>query len=672
MGADMAMADERNRHLASPGLAWEPGRTPCATRFDEVYYSRENGLAEARHVFLQGCGLPESWRDAEVFVIGELGFGTGLNFLATWELWQRTRRPGARLHYLAVEGFPLSQTELGECLDPWPELFEFARGLRRVYPAPQRGFHRLFPGDDVYLTLLLGEAVDMLGQLECSVDAWFLDGFSPDKNPDMWRKDVFAQIVRLSHKGSTPTLLATYSAAGDVRRGLDEAGFDIAHAPGLGQKRDMLRGRFRGGTGTVPPKVQPWFARPPAAPARGGRAAIIGGGIAGTNIAYALRRRGWRTTIVDRRSELADEASGNPVGVLMPRLTAAPSLDGRFYAGAWRFAMATLEALADKGAQIQRQRCGLLQLAADSADEQRLAAIAASASLPDSAMRHLSAKDASDIAGVTHAHAALYFPQAGWLAPRALCAALAEGSTTVMNFDVASLRHANGLWEVIDHGGRVRLGADVVVLANALGALSLPQAAWLPLAARRGQISYVPATAASAALRCVLVYGGYVTPAHRGLHTLGATFEVVETDAGNDSTDVRVEDHAQNLAALKAHVPGFFENLAPDALAGRAGVRCTSPDHLPVVGALPDRDAYLRDFAALRHGQSWVRYPDATYQAGLYALLGLGSRGLVAAPLAAELLACHITGEPWPIERDLVTALHAGRFLVRVLKRQEA
>src|SRR5204863_3298630 len=131
--------------------------------------------------------------------------------------------------------------------------------------------------------------------------------------------------------------------------------------------------------------------------------------------------------------------------------------------------------------------------------------------------------------------------------------------------------------------------ADVVVLANALGALSLPLASWLPLEARRGQLTFAPSTERSASLHSVLVYGGYMTPAHRGFHSVGATFEVADPRATDLALDVRAADHAHNLAALDKVLPGLMANVSLDSLSGRAGVRCTSPDHLPVVGALPDR-----------------------------------------------------------------------------------
>ena len=653
--------------MPSPGLVWEPGRVPFATRFGDVYYSREDGLSESRHVFLGGCGLPETWQTAELFVVCELGFGTGLNFLATWDLWRRTRPPGARLHYIAVEGFPLTPHELGECLEAWPELGALASALMDVYPQPQPGFHRVFPtrGDssDVVLTLLMGDAAEMLSQVECEVDAWFLDGFAPDKNAAMWQSNVFAEMARISHTQKGGSVLATYSVAGDVRRGLGAAGFDVTRAPGHGRKREMSRGRFRGAPAQIKSNLQPWFAKSPTL--QRGRAAIIGGGLAGTNAAFALRRRGWETTLIDRHHGLARETSGNPTAVIMPRLTAGPALDGRFYAAAWRFAG---DAFADVGAFHQEQ-CGLLQLATTQAEAARQEMIASQGPMAQPALTQVDAATASDLAGVALAHGGLYFPQSGWLEPATLCAALAQNSHVMFDAEIAKLVHEHGVWRIYNHAGDVILEADVVVLANALGGRALPQTSWLPLSARRGQVTFAPPTARSAALRSVLSYGGTITPAFRGCHSIGATFESVDIDSADGATDVRDKDHLRNLGDLETAIPGLMADVTAESLTGRAGVRCTLPDHLPAVGPVPQHESYLATFAELRHGHRWTSYANADYVPGLYTLTGLGSHGVVSAPVAAELLACHITGEPWPLERDLVTALHPARFLMRDLKR---
>ena len=665
------MERTRGRAMPSPGLVWEPGRVPFATRFGDVYYSRENGLSETRHVFLRGCGLPEAWQGADVYVVGELGFGTGLNFLATWELWRRTRPPGARLHYIAAEGFPLTPRELGECLEAWPELHALAATLLEAYPEPQPGFHRvlLAGADDVLLTLLMGDAADMLSQAECEVDAWFLDGFSPEKNGAMWRSNVFAEMARLSHTRNGGSVLATYSVAGDVRRSLDTAGFDVMRAPGYGRKREMLCGRFRGTPAHTKPRLQPWFAKAPKS--QKGHAAIIGGGLAGTNAAFALRRRGWQTTVIDRREALARETSGNPTAAIMPRLTAGAALDGRFYAAAWRFAGNVFEALRHAGASFHRDPSGLLQLATTPDEAARQDIIASHGPLSQPALMQVDWSEASDIAGVALAHGGLYFPRSGWLDPAALCAALAQASQTVFCADVRRIAHEQDRWRIYNRAGDAILEADVIVLANALGARTLAQTAWLPVAARRGQVTFAPLTPRSTTLRTVLSYGGAITPAFRGVHSIGATFEPIDPDVADKATDIRAEDHRHNLAALDAAVPGLMTSTSTDTLSGRAAVRCTSPDHLPMVGPLPQHDAYLATFADLRRGHPWTSYSNADYLPGLYALTGLGSHGVVSAPLAAELLACHITGEPWLLERDLVTALHPARFAVRDLKRRD-
>lgn len=646
--------DRRDRPLPAPALMWERGHTPVAGRFGDIYYSRDGGLAESRHVFLAGNELPHAWQQKDCFCIVELGFGTGLNFLATWDLWRRARTHGSRLHYIAVEGFPLTAAEMRECLAPWDEVNALARALVTVYPEPQRGFHRVFPAlergeaGDVALTLLYGDAKEMLGQLEARADAWFLDGFAPEKNPEMWNGEVFSQMARLSKEGASA---ATYSVAGEVRRGLDAAGFDVARAPGFGAKREMLKARFRGGA--QPSALQPWFAPAPHSPARG-HAAIIGAGLSGAHTAAALARRGWRTTIIERHEGLAAEASAVPRAVMAPRLTAAPAFDGRFYAAAWRYALAMRD-----GAHAH---VGSLQLE-DGTNAARFEEIVASGVLPGSHIAHVDAAEASDIAGMSLKHGGLYFPQGGWQQPRDICATLTAQTELRLGAEAAALTHTGGRWRIDDAAGRVITEADAVILGNAHGMKRFRETAWLPLEARRGQLTLAPTNARAEALRTVLLYGGFLTPAHHGVHVLGATFDM-ETDV-----DVRAGDHMRNINDLSRILPDLF---APSAdLGGFAAVRCMSPDHLPMVGPLPEYGAYLEDFASLRHGHPWARYPNARYQPGLYVLTALGARGAVSAPLAAELLACHITGEPWPLERDLVTALHPARFLVRELKRRE-
>ena len=409
---------------------------------------------------------------------------------------------------------------------------------------------------------------------------------------------------------------------------------------------------------TTRPELEPWFA--PAAPCTPGRAAVIGAGIAGASVSHALRERGWAVTLIDRHGAAAREASGNPVGVVMPRVTADDGIEARVHAAAWRIALACFDAFDD--AAIGRARCGVLQVASDDEDATRLERIAANGLLASSQVAFLSAPAASQIAGCEIARPCLHFPQGGTVSPPRLCRAL--GSDGVLQADVRGFSECGDGVALHDATGAICATADIVVFANAMGAAVA--APWLPLSARRGQITLAPPTPASANLRCVLAGAAYVTPATEGRHCIGATFDWTEADAPQA---VRDEDHARNLAALTGMSEGLFADVKRDALDGRAATRCMTPDHLFVAGALPDRDAFLADYAGMRHGQHWRQYPPARHVPGVYLLTGLGARGLVTAPLAADLLACHVTGEPWPIERELMSALNPARFLLRDLKR---
>ena len=407
--------------------------------------------------------------------------------------------------------------------------------------------------------------------------------------------------------------------------------------------------------------LEPWFS--PAAPRPPGRAAVVGAGIAGASVSHALRRRGWDVTLIDRHGAAAMEASGNPVGVIMPRVTADDGIEARVHAAAWRFALAGFDAFDD--AAIGRARCGVLQLANDDGDAARVARIAATGLLPSSQVEFLSAPAASQIAGCNITRSCLHFPQGGTVSPPQLCRAL--GGDHVTQADVRNVSQTEAGLALHDVTGAICTTVDIVVFANAMGATVA--APWLPLTARRGQITLAPPTSASANLRCVLAGEAYVTPATEGRHCIGATFDWTEADVPQP---VRDEDHMRNLAALAGMSEGLLADVKRDDLSGRAATRCMTPDHLFVAGPLPDRDAFRVDYAGVRHGQHWRHYPPARHVPGVYLLTGLGARGLVTAPLAAELLACHVSGEPWPIERDLMSALNPARFLLRDLKRVRA
>ena len=216
----------------SAQLSWRDDRVPVADRFDDPYFSLQDGLAETGHVFLTGNCLPERYRDG--FHIAELGFGTGLNFLAALKLWRDSGVQG-RLHFTSFEAFPMAATDMARALANWPELSNLSLPLIEMTEAG----HTQMDLPDVTLTLVIGDARQTLPEWQGRAEAWFLDGFSPAKNPELWGAELMQAVA--DHTAPNGTF-ATYTAAGHVRQALTDAGFQVTRQPGFGRKRHMTTG----------------------------------------------------------------------------------------------------------------------------------------------------------------------------------------------------------------------------------------------------------------------------------------------------------------------------------------------------------------------------------------------------------------------------------------------
>lgn len=619
--------------------------TPYAPDFADCYFSRQDGLAESRYVFLHGNSLPEAWRGRAQFTVAETGFGTGLNFLATWQAWQQDRQRCRCLHFISIEKHPIPKAELRNLLQIWPELAVYADELLVNYPPLLTGFHRLrLAGGQISLTLCFMDVLDALPEMLACADAWYLDGFAPDRNPAMWQLPVLQGIAALSHPGTT---LATFTAASEVRRQLQAAGFAVAKCPGFGKKREMLVARATpamqcAGDASLPP----WFVL--TEPLSTGQATVIGGGVAGCQIAHALANRGWQVTLLERHARLATEASGNRAGVVIPKLTAGPGWGETFYRQAFLYAVQQLRQLQVAGHTIDRAQCGSLQLAHEPREAARQQALH-ERGLPEDFVQILDAETASVLAGIPLPVGAAYFPQAGWLNPVSLCAAL----TTHENIQVKTLADAG---EPADRG--------ITILATGREADRWTQTAFLPFQPVQGQTSCALASAYSTRLQTTLGHEGYLTPTVDGQHVFGATFarnvQDITLDAAADAANVR---------QLRHYLPEFADSLS--AVSGsHAAVRMTTPDRYPSVGMLPDEAFYREAYAGLHHGNRRKVYPPARYQPGLFIAAGYGSRGLTTSGLCAEVLAAQISGEPLPVQATLYRNLHPGRFLIRELSRQ--
>jgi tRNA 5-methylaminomethyl-2-thiouridine biosynthesis bifunctional protein len=632
-----------------------------------VYFSDQSGLEETRYVFLEQNRLAERFAALSAqgrLVIGETGFGTGLNFLCAWQLFEQHAVAGARLHFVSVEKYPLSPADLQRALALWPELKPLADQLLKHYVAIHQGFQRItLAHGRVTLTLLIGDALEQLPQLDAQIDAWFLDGFAPAKNPDMWTAELFVELARLAAPGST---ISTFTSTGWVRRLLNAAGFKMKRTPGIGHKWEILRGEFLGWPAEVaPPAAQkPWFARP--APLTGERRAlVIGAGLAGCATASSLAARGWQVSLLERHAGVAEEASGNPQGVLYLKLSAHGTALSQMIVSGFGYTRRLLETL-QRGTDWDD--CGVLQLAFNAKEAERHAQLAQA--FPEDLLQWLEQPEAQARAGVGLAHGGLYYPEGGWVHPPALCRAqAAQANVKLLNHrDVLELRKVEDQWQAFD-GERLLASAPVVVLAGAAEIKRFAQSAELPLKRIRGQITRLAQTAHSQALTTVVCAEGYVAPARLGEHTLGASF-----DFNSDDLTPTTAEHLGNLAMLEEISSDLVSRLnlgaqPADSLQGRAAFRCTSPDYLPIVGPLADRQAFLSAYAAL--GKDARQVPDITcpWLDGMYVNSGHGSRGLITAPLSGELLAAWLDNEPLPLPRSVAEACHPNRFALRQLIR---
>jgi tRNA 5-methylaminomethyl-2-thiouridine biosynthesis bifunctional protein len=573
---------------------------PRSRRFDDIYYAGEDGLAETRHVFLDGVGLPDAFQGRQRYVIGELGFGVGLNCLAAADLWRRRRPgPGAVLHLFSVEAYPLAPGDAARALSAFPELLDLAPPLLEAWPRGRTGLRRIeWPAERIVLDLFVGEAADGLRAWSGRADAWFLDGFAPAKNPEIWREEV---LTLLAARSAPDARVATFTAAGAVRRGLEAAGFEMARRPGYGRKKESLHGRRGGLPAPASPAVRPL---------------VVGAGIAGAALARAFARIGCGALLIDADGPGAG-ASGNPAALVAPRLDAGGGPEAALFAAAFARAVGLYGAEAPE-AVLSR---GVVLLAETSREKDRFARV----------LRQDLFEDA--LSGLGPAEAALALDEAegpaGLLVRTALVIdpwpLLSLWGGKIRRGRVARLERAGGDWVCLDAAGDELGRSSLVCLAGGAAGRSLvPE---FDLRALRGQVTLAagsgPLLQASSAL-------AYAAPTRDGV-LFGATHDRSEVEAA-----ARAEDDRTNLAALRGSRPALAARLEGVRLSGRASVRATTPDHLPLAGPVPRRE-------------------------GLYVLSGLGGRGFSWAPLLAEAVAAMALGAPGPLESDHLRRLSPAR-----------
>jgi len=580
--------------LVPARLSFQEG-TPYSAAFGDVYHSAAGGPEQARHVFLAGNSLPGRWAGRERFVILETGFGFGLNFLATWQAWRRDPARCRRLHYVAIEKHPFSLQDLRTLHERYPEFEIEAAELHSRWPMLVPGGHRL-ELEGVVLTLFFSD-VKVARDLRLAADAFYLDGFAPARNPDMWSPQILRSLSRLAAPGATA---ATWSVAAPVRAALEATGFAVEKRAGFGHKREML----------VATHTRPGTE---ISAAKNKKAAVIGAGIAGSAVCERLCARGWEVDLYERHAEPAQEASGNHAGTFHPIVTPDDSVFARITRAGFLHALSHFR----KHPALRWDPCGVLQLARDAREEGSQRASIAALALPPEYAQYVTREEASAHAGVPVTAPGLWFPEAGWIQPQSLVRAQLEAC-------------GRKLTRKFGHPVSTIPDASVVVLANSGEAPGLQAVPHLRLRKVRGQLTYVPADSLEAP-HVVVLRGGMVLPPVEGVCVVGASFDIDDEDP-----KPREESDAGNLERL-GKILGTGRDLAKD-VKSRVAFRSVTADRLPVAGKIA---------------------------AGVYGAFAYGSRGLVWAALAAELIASELEGEPLPLEGKLADAMHPARFARR-------
>ncbi|WP_270221755.1 bifunctional tRNA (5-methylaminomethyl-2-thiouridine)(34)-methyltransferase MnmD/FAD-dependent 5-carboxymethylaminomethyl-2-thiouridine(34) oxidoreductase MnmC [Kosakonia cowanii] len=659
--------------IQTANLEFNAEGTPVSRDFDDVYFSNDNGLEETRYVFLGGNDLqtrfPEHSR--KLFIVAESGFGTGLNFLTLWQAFAafRADNPDAtleRLHFISFEKFPLTRDDLQKAHAHWPELAPFAEQLQAQWPQAFAGCHRLLLDEgSVTLDLWFGDINQLTDTLDESlnqqVDAWFLDGFAPSKNPDMWTPALFQAMARLTRPGGT---LATFTSAGFVRRGLQEAGFTMQKRKGFGRKREMLSGVMENDVACAP--RAPWFAR---SGTETREVALVGGGVASALLALALLRRGWQVTLYCADAAPAEGASGNRQGALYPLLSAHDPALARFFSAAFTFARRLYDGLP---VAFDHQWCGVTQLGWDEKSQHKIAQML-TLELPHELAHRINAQEVLAQSGVETGCGGITYPAGGWLCPAQLTAGaialgIEQGLQVHYRHEVEALVRNSDGWQLRFADGSERQH-ESVVLANGHRIQHFSQTEKLPVYPVAGQVSHIPTTEPLAHLRQVLCYDGYLTPhnPHNQQHCIGASYH-----RGQQEATYSEADQQQNRQRLIDCFPQAEWAQTVDVSAGeaRCGVRCATRDHLPMVGNVADYDATLSAYAQLaEHPQTAVSAP---VHEGLFMIGALGSRGLCSAPLAAEILAAQMSNEPIPLDGETLAAMNPNRLWVRKLLKGKA
>ena len=652
---------------------------PYSAKFNDIYFDIKTGSDQSKEIFIKTNNITEKLLSGiSTLTIAETGFGSGLNFLLTLQAYQScltkvvanttkqtNEKKLATLTYISVEKYPLNLTQLTQALSVLPELADLAQQLISQYPVNSSGkltrdCQLSFYDNQVNLQLIFEDASQAFSSLPCPkfglVDVWYLDGFSPSKNPAMWSASLFEQIARLSKDQAD---LSTFTISGDVRRKLMNVGFRIKKQATSGFKKEILTAKFQqnkmSGKGY---QLRPTIVKP-------GQVAIIGGGIASACAAYALTKQGVKVTLYCKENTVAQGASSNAIGALYPLLHQQKDDISDFYQQAFWHAKALYNELLDSGAHFSHNWCGLLEVSYKATLVDRQHNFDRMNAWPDKLIHGVTSEQASEIAGIPLAYGGLFMPHAGWVAPIELVEQLLQAAKKTNRLKIETsvnvqsiTQQVNGSWQL--NTQTAQINEAILIVCGGAESVNLNVIDQLPLTAVRGQVTSMQSNEKIQNLSTVICHKGYLTPQNKGEHCIGATFT-----KDDFNTEVTAEDDVFNLNMLEKCLPNITDWTIADIKSSKARLRCMTPDHLPMVGAMPDIAAHKQTYGHLAKDKNWKYHQAAPVIDNLYVMTGFGARGLCSAPLIADILAADICGTPYPVDNKMLFNLSANRFVIR-------
>ncbi len=622
-------------------------------KYEDIYWSKDGGWEEKNYIFLDSISIRERWQASTQFQILELGFGAGINFLATLMAWKESGFKEKSLQYISIEENPLPIAVLKNIYNSLDLSEDLTGDFLNSYAFIESGSHILkFANESLSLHLLVGDVSSILKNLRAEIDVMYLDGFSPSKNPKMWDIEIFKELFRLSKEGG---IFTTYSTAKFVKENAISAGYEIQKLKGFGTKKWMLHGKKNQSRKDV---LQfPYFSLSSTKRYKNANTIVVGGGLAGTAIANSLSQRNHTVLLIEREENLALKTSGNPAGIINPNITADKSSISLLELNAY-FHLQRILLNYCKLKDFRYGKIGLFTYTEDIARKQKGI---------DSHHLNPLFKNKYDL---IFKREGLFLPSGAWIDPVSLCNSNISFATATnpikieLNTNILNFTYHNNLWNIEDSKGN-KYQSDVLILANSIDSNQFNLTKWLPIRKFRGQIIYLNEEIFPYTLEHIYVLDDCYLIPQKNYIILGATYQ-----KDIENLNININDSIELIDKIKNKF-SISNKINFDKVLGRAGIRATTPDHLPIIGPVPDLEYFESEYIDLYKGGRGLGKENAKYHDGLYIFTGFGSKGILYTNYLAEILARIIEKEYTGLENYLLESVLPNRFIVRRLTKRK-